>query len=113
MSSKNRKHLRIIAFVLLVILSNSEGVFANNLKEIVNLKGMWKFSIGDHPDWKNPDYNDKDWDKIYVPRSWEGNGYNDYNGLPGIEQNSNYWMTLLKKLFIYLWDILMMPMKFM
>jgi len=80
MSSKNRKHLRIIAFVLFIILSVSEGVFANNLKEIVNLKGMWKFSIGDHPDWKSPNYNDKDWDEVYVPRSWEGNGYNDYNG---------------------------------
>lgn len=80
MLSKNRKHLRIIAFVLFVILCNSESVFANNLKEIVNLEGIWKFSIGDNPEWKNPNYNDKDWDKVYVPQSWEGNGYNDYNG---------------------------------
>jgi len=80
MSRKNRKPLRIIAFVLLVILCNSEAVFANNPKEIVNLKGIWKFSIGDHPDWKNPNYNDKDWDEVYVPRSWEANGYHDYNG---------------------------------
>mgnify|MGYP001815227475 CR=1 FL=1 len=80
MSSKNRNPLRIIIFVLLIILCNSEGVFANNLEKIVNLKGIWKFSIGDNPDWKNPNYNDKDWDNIYVPRSWEGNGYHDYNG---------------------------------
>jgi len=80
MSSKNRKPLRIIAFVLFVILCNSETVFANNLKQILDLKGIWKFSIGDNPDWKNPNYNDKDWDKVYVPRSWEGNGYYDYNG---------------------------------
>jgi len=80
MSSKNRKHLRIIAFVLFVILFNSDGVFANNLKEIVNLEGSWKFSIGDNPEWKNPNYNDNDWDKVYVPRSWEANGFNDYNG---------------------------------
>jgi len=80
MSSKNRKHLRTIAFLLLVIVCNSEDIFANNLKEIVNLKGTWKFSIGDDPDWKNPNYNDKDWDEVYVPRSWEENGYNDYNG---------------------------------
>lgn len=80
MSNKNIKHLRIIALVLFVILLNSELVFANNLKEIVNLKGIWKFSIGDHPDWKNPDYNDSNWDKVYVPKSWEENGYHDYNG---------------------------------
>lgn len=80
MSNKNRKHLRIIAFVLFAILCYSESVFSNNLKEIVNLKGMWKFSIGDHPEWKSPNYIDKDWDKVYVPQSWEGNGYKDYNG---------------------------------
>lgn len=80
MSDKNRKHLRIIAFVLFIILLDSELVFADNLKEIVNLEGSWKFSIGDNPDWKNPNYNDKDWDKVYVPQSWEGNGYQDYNG---------------------------------
>jgi len=80
MSNKNRKPLRIIALVLFVILCNFESVFANNLKQIVDLKGVWKFSIGDNPDWKNPNYNDKDWDKVYVPRSWEANGYHDYNG---------------------------------
>lgn len=80
MLNKNRKYLRIIAFVLLVILGNSEGVFANNPEEIVNLEGNWKFSIGDNPEWKNPNYNDHDWDKVYVPRSWEANGYRDYNG---------------------------------
>ncbi len=80
MLRKNRKHLRIIAFVLFVILCNSERVFANSLEEIVNLKGSWKFSIGDKPEWKNPNYNDNDWDKVYVPRSWESNGYEDYNG---------------------------------
>lgn len=80
MSIKNRKHLRIIAFVLFVILCNSESVFAQNLKEIIDLKGTWKFSIGDHPDWKNPSHDDRDWDKVYVPKSWEGNGYNGYNG---------------------------------
>ena len=80
MNSKKRKPLRIIAFVLLIILCNSGGVFANKPKEIVNLEGIWKFSIGDHPDWKSPNYNDKDWDKVYVPQSWEGNGYKDYNG---------------------------------
>ena len=80
MSSKNRKHLRIIAFVLFVILCNTAEVFANNPKQIVNLKGIWKFTIGDNPDWKNPNYDDKNWDEVYVPRSWEENGYNDYNG---------------------------------
>jgi sialate O-acetylesterase len=80
MSSKNRKHLKIIACVIFVILCNTAGVFANNPKQIVNLKGNWEFTIGDNPDWKNPNYNDKDWDRVYVPRSWEENGYNDYNG---------------------------------
>jgi sialate O-acetylesterase len=102
MSSKNRKHLRIIAFVLFVILCNSEGVFANNLKEIVNLEGRWKFSIGDNPEWKNPNYNDDDWDKIYVPQSWKQMVTAIIMVLPGIELNLNYRKTSLKRLFIYL-----------
>lgn len=80
MSVTKTKHLRIITLVLLVILFNSEHVFANNLKEIVNLKGYWKFSVGDNPEWKNPDFNDTDWERHYVPRSWESNGYKGYNG---------------------------------
>lgn len=46
----------------------------------IDLRGTWKISIGDISDWKNPDYNDKDWEEIFVPAFWETQGFKDYNG---------------------------------
>jgi beta-galactosidase/beta-glucuronidase len=46
----------------------------------INLTGTWKFSIGDINDWKNPDYDDKDWEEIFVPAFWETQGFKNYNG---------------------------------
>jgi sialate O-acetylesterase len=41
---------------------------------------MWKINIGDIPDWKNPDYDDKEWKEIFVPAFWEAQGYKNYDG---------------------------------
>ncbi len=41
---------------------------------------MWKFSIGDLPDWKDPNLDDKEWKEIFVPAFWEAQGYKNYNG---------------------------------
>ena len=46
----------------------------------INLTGMWKFSIGDLPDWKNPNLDDKEWKEIFAPAFWEAQGYKNYNG---------------------------------
>jgi hypothetical protein len=46
----------------------------------INLSGMWRFNIGDLPDWKNSNYDDKEWNEIFVPAFWETQGYKDYNG---------------------------------
>jgi hypothetical protein len=49
-------------------------------EKVRELKGQWKFAIGDNKEWANPALNDKFWDKIYVPSSWEEQGYRGYNG---------------------------------
>ena len=54
--------------------------FANDVKPMVRLTGQWKFSIGDNMEWANPEYDDSDWDNIFVPSDWERSGYRDYNG---------------------------------
>ncbi len=53
---------------------------AENLKLVKNLEGTWRFTIGDNPEWASPDYDDRDWDVVYVPQSWEKSGFVDYNG---------------------------------
>lgn len=49
-------------------------------ERIVNLRGVWKFSIGDNMDWAEPDYDDSNWERIYVPSTWEDEGFNGYDG---------------------------------
>jgi hypothetical protein len=47
---------------------------------VLNLKGYWKFTIGDRMAYAEPDYNDGDWDEIFVPSAWENEGYHGYDG---------------------------------
>ncbi|MBE0572534.1 MAG: beta galactosidase jelly roll domain-containing protein [Ignavibacteriaceae bacterium] len=46
----------------------------------IDLRGAWKINIGDIGDWKNPGFDDKDWEEIFVPAFWETQGFKDYNG---------------------------------
>jgi len=65
-----------IAFILLGAFT----VQGQDLKRLYNLRGNWKFSIGDHKEWATTDYDDSDWEEIYVPRRWEREGFNGYDG---------------------------------
>ena len=58
----------------------SSNITAENLKEIRNLQGSWKFTIGDDPNWALPEYDDIQWDIVKVPGTWENSGYSGYNG---------------------------------
>jgi sialate O-acetylesterase len=46
----------------------------------VNLRGSWKFSLGDNMSFAKPNYNDSDWERIYVPSAWQTEGFRRYNG---------------------------------
>ena len=52
----------------------------NEFKTKVELKGQWKFSIGDNLNWAKPEYNDETWENIKVPSPWENEGFNGYDG---------------------------------
>lgn len=68
------------ASMILLIVFGSFLLNAENLKRIVDLEGNWKFTVGDDPAWALVDYNDKDWDDVRVPGTWEKEGFVDYNG---------------------------------
>jgi hypothetical protein len=40
-----------------------------------------KFSKGDHPEWKNANFDDGKWTSIKTNVIWEFQGYADYNGV--------------------------------
>lgn len=79
------KQITIKLLTLIFIISWSFSALANSeyqkkmIKEI-NLNGLWKFSIMNNTNWEQPNYNDSEWDELIVPKAWEGQGYNDYNG---------------------------------
>jgi sialate O-acetylesterase len=64
---------------------NNDDVF----KTQVELKGEWKFSIGDDIKWANPEYNDEIWEKIKVPSPWENEGFNGYDGFAWYRKHFN------------------------
>lgn len=45
-----------------------------------DLRGLWKFRIGDHYEWASTAYDDSDWDDIRVPARWENEGFRGYDG---------------------------------
>ncbi|MDP3582354.1 MAG: glycoside hydrolase, partial [Ignavibacteria bacterium] len=65
--------------IILLALSISE-VKAQDWQRLVSLKGFWKFSIGDDMNRAKPSYDDKDWETVTAPSSWENEGFNGYDG---------------------------------
>lgn len=68
----------IVVFVVLLIFASE--LVAQELERFRGLQGYWQFTVGDNEKWKNVDFDDKDWDRLYVPGSWESQGYSEYNG---------------------------------
>lgn len=68
---------KILTTILCVVTLAVQG---QELKRHYNLRGDWKFSIGDHMEWATREYDDSDWEEIYVPRRWEREGFNGYDG---------------------------------
>jgi hypothetical protein len=79
----------ILIFVLLVAGINGLAN-AEELVRVLNLKGYWKFSIGDDKRWALPTYNDNDWEEIRVPSSWEDEGFHGYNGYAWYRKSFDY-----------------------
>ncbi len=70
--------------IILIILLFASAIEAREPEEtfyrIVNLEGGWKMMIGDDPDRAQHNYDDRSWETIHVPSSWENQGFNGYDG---------------------------------
>jgi len=69
----------IINFILL-LLSFNTLLTGQKYSKIENLDGFWRFNIGDNKEWTNPNYDESDWDVVFIPSRWEDEGYNGYDG---------------------------------
>lgn len=71
-------HIALLLFVATV--AGEVSALAQQPRRIVDLRGDWRFEIGDDPAWSLPDYSDSGWDRIRVPGFWEDQGYPGYDG---------------------------------
>lgn len=71
--------------------------------QVINLRGNWKFHIGDRSEWAASDFNDEDWELILAPSAWEDEGFNGYDGFAWyritfngqrLSKNENYYLNL-------------------
>lgn len=90
----------LVTFFVLVL--RTSGV-AQDFKIARDLEDYWKFSIGDDMAWADPDYDDSNWEKIYVPGSWEEQGFHGYDGyawyrtsvkFPEKPEQANFYLQL-------------------
>lgn len=70
----------LLFFAGISLMGNSMLAIGDDMYEIKNLQGPWKFTIGDQMKWADPYYNDSDWEMMQVPGAWEEQGFHGYNG---------------------------------
>jgi hypothetical protein len=66
--------------ILLLSLVVSFAQAQPETSRLTDLRGQWKFMIGDNHEWSDPNFDDRSWPSIFVPAAWEDEGYPGYNG---------------------------------
>lgn len=62
------------------VVSHVHAAQAADQPTSVSLFRNWKFRTGDDPKWSDVAFDDSKWDRIAVAKSWEENGFTDYDG---------------------------------
>ena len=64
------------------IVSGDVGIYSDpsSYNFLIDVSGIWKFSLGDNLAWANTDFNDQKWKNVIVPMKWEQLGYPNYDG---------------------------------
>jgi hypothetical protein len=74
------------------IVGGEPGLYGGRpaMKSVANLQSSWKFKTGDDLRYKDPDFDDHDWNNIFVPAKWEDQGYRDYDGYAWYRKTITY-----------------------
>lgn len=79
----NRKYMHSpcnLLFLIAILAMCTQNTFAQPPQRIVDLRGEWRFGIGDNPAFADVGHDDAGWDRIRVPAFWEDEGYPGYDG---------------------------------
>ena len=70
--------------IFIIIFVNTGLLFASDpdqeWRKVIDLRGQWRFAIGDNMRWADADFDDSDWEMIFAPSKWEDEGYPGYDG---------------------------------
>ena len=76
---KAKSYIRTFGWLLLLPVSvGLSGEERAHRK--INLRGTWRFEIGDNEAYADPDYDDHAWERIRIPGKWEDSGFPGYDG---------------------------------
>ena len=67
-----------VAFLLVLTLAFTTAKADGERR--VSLRGNWKFTLGDNKKFAQPEFDDERWEPIYVPASWQQEGFRRYHG---------------------------------
>ena len=72
-------------------------------ERVVDLRGPWRFHLGDDLDRTTASYDDSAWESIFVPASWEDEGFWGYNGYAWYRKSFSLSRSALRQtLFLHL-----------
>jgi hypothetical protein len=71
---------KILGLILFCSFAMCADGVAQDREKRVSLMGDWRFMLGDNKKFARPEHDDSDWEKIYVPSSWQEEGFRHYSG---------------------------------
>ena len=95
--------MKLISTYLVFSVLLTTGALAEDWKMILDLRGTWKFELGDDKRWADPKLDDGKWQSIFVPAMWENEGFPGYDGfawyrrtftLPETKEGSTLYLHL-------------------
>jgi sialate O-acetylesterase len=64
----------------IILLCAASSAYAEDWRILFNLKGDWKFEIGDNAARAAANFDDSRWEVIHAPSAWENEGFPGYDG---------------------------------
>lgn len=80
--------------LLFLYLCVSIGMFTQN-KRIVFSDAPLR--VGDDPQWRNKEFNEKDWFVVQLNRDWDSQGFGDYDGIAFYRKRFNLPIEMLEQ----------------
>jgi hypothetical protein len=74
------RHVLVFVPVLALLAGTGTRLHAQDMRILLDLRGSWKFELGDDVRWAEPGYDDKKWATVKVPGAWEDQGFPGYDG---------------------------------